>query len=154
MGEAAKVSPQTGRPQPQHRVHWHVFFTHFPISFFAGAFGFQVLHLFMAPACFELATNVALIGGVASLLPTIWTGWSEWKKHYQGAKGLIFRRKIRLAVVLAALGLPLVIWRIAAFGLFAEANLNPVHWIYLAGNSLLIWAVVMEGFYGGRLTHR
>jgi hypothetical protein len=121
---------------------------------FSGAFGFQVLHLFMAPACFELATNVALMGGTTMLLPTIATGWSEWKSHYHGAKGIIFKRKIAVAFGMAALSFPLVIWRIAALGLFEEASVSPEHWIYLAGNTLLILGTVLEGFYGGRLNHR
>jgi hypothetical protein len=139
---------------PKRRVHWHVFLTHFPISLFGVAFGFQALHLFMAPACFELATNVALLGAVATLGPTIWTGWSEWKGRFNGAKVPIFNRKIRTAFGMAALGLPLVVWRIAALGLFEEAPESPGHWIYLAGNTLLIFGAIVEGYYGGRLSHR
>lgn len=154
MNESGAVAPQSRAEALKRRKHWHVFLTHFPISFFGGAFGFQVLHLFMAPACFELATNVALIGGVVSLVPTIWTGWSEWKNRYHGAKGSIFLRKIRIAIGLAALGLPLVTWRIVGLGLFDEAPMNPPHMIYLAGNVVLIIGAVFEGLYGGRLTHR
>jgi uncharacterized membrane protein len=150
------VSNTTGSvpSAPKRHIHWHVFFTHFPISLFGAAFGFQILHLFMAPACFELATNVALIGAVATLLPTIWTGWSEWKKRFNGARVLIFKRKIGTAIAMAAVGLPLVVWRIAALGLFEEARENPDHLIYLAGNTLLIIGAIVEGYYGGRLTHR
>jgi uncharacterized membrane protein len=145
---------QPGVVLPKSRTHWHVILTHFPISLFGAAFGFQILHLFLAPACFELATNVALMGGVAALLPTIATGWSEWKAHYHGAKGLIFRRKIRTAFGMAALSLPLVLWRIVALGLFVEAPDSPEHWIFLAGNTFLIVGAVLEGHYGGRLNHR
>ena len=154
MDEPTPKMPHQPPVLPKYRIHWHVFLTHFPISMFSGAFGFQVLHLFMAPACFELATNVALMGGTTMLLPTIATGWSEWKSHYHGAKGMIFKRKIAVAFGMAALSFPLVIWRIAALGLFEEASVSPEHWIYLAGNTLLILGTVLEGFYGGRLNHR
>ena len=146
--------PQAAVVLPKRRIHWHVFLTHFPISLFGGAFGFQILHLFMAPSCFELATNVALIGGTVMLLPTVATGWSEWKAHYHGAKGLIFRRKITIAAGMTALSLPLVVWRIAALGLFQEARQSPGHWIYLIGNTFLILGAVLEGYFGGRLSHR
>lgn len=136
------------------KIHWHVLLTHFPISLFGTAFGFQILHLVMAPTCFELATNVTLLGGTALLVPTIWTGWSEWKGRYHGAKGLIFKRKITVAFVMAALSLPLVLWRIIALGLFEEVPRSPEHWIYLAGNTILILGAILEGYYGGRLTHR
>ena len=55
---------------------------HFPISLFGVAFGFQILHLFIAPACFELATNVTLLGGAVMMIPTTWTGWFTWKGDY------------------------------------------------------------------------
>jgi hypothetical protein len=154
MDEPVHPMPPPGVVLAKRRIHWHVYLTHFPISLFSGAFGFQVLHLFMAPACFELATNVALIGGTAMLLPAIATGWSEWKTHYHGAKGLIFKRKITTAFGMAALSLPLIVWRIAALGLFEEAPQSPGHWIYLAGNTFLILGAVLEGYYGGRLNHR
>jgi hypothetical protein len=146
--------PPSPAALPKSRVHWHVFLTHFPISMFGGAVGFQILHLFMAPSCFELATNVALIGGAVTLLPAIATGWSEWKNHFHGAKGLIFKRKITIAAGMAALSLPLVIWRTAFLGLFEEAPESPGHWIYLAGNAFLVLGAVLEGYFGGRLNHR
>jgi hypothetical protein len=154
MNEPVHTMPPPSVVLAKRRIHWHVYLTHFPISLFGGAFGFQILHLFMAPACFELATNVALIGGTAMLLPAIATGWSEWKTHYHGAEGLIFKRKITTAFGMAALCFPLIIWRVAALGFFQEARQSPQHWIYLAGNSLLIVGAVLEGYYGGRLNHR
>jgi len=154
MEPPIKTIPPPSAGPLKHRIHWHVFLTHFPISMFGGAFGFQVLHLFLAPVCFELATNVALLGGTATLLPTIATGWKEWKSHYHGAKGLIFKRKIITASGMAALSLPLIIWRIGALGFFEEARFSPAHWIYLAGNTLLILGAIVEGYYGGILNHR
>jgi hypothetical protein len=154
MLEPVNVKPPGASAPGKRRIHWHVFFTHFPIAFFGGSAGFQILHLFMAPACFELATNVALVAGVISLLPTIWSGWREWKSRYQGAKGLIFRRKISLAVGLVTVALPLVTWRLLGFGFFEEAHTNPLHVFYFAGNMLLIAGAALEGYYGGRLTHR
>jgi|WetSurMetagenome_2_1015567.scaffolds.fasta_scaffold22961_3 hypothetical protein len=94
MDEPTPKMPHSPPVLLKHGIHWHVFLTHSPISMFSGAFGFQVLPLFMATACFELATNVALLGGTTMLLPTIATGWSERKSHYHGAKGMIFKRKI------------------------------------------------------------
>jgi uncharacterized membrane protein len=154
MLEPVNALPQPGGAGLRRRIHWHVFLSHFPISLFGTAFGFQILHLFIAPACFELATNMALLAGTVMLMPTVWAGWSEWKTHYHGAKGLIFKRKILTATGMAVLSVPLVVWRIAALGLFEEAPASPAHWIYLAGNSCLIVGAIIEGAYGGRLNHR
>jgi len=154
MAEQVKATPESSGAPPRRRIHWHVFFTHFPISLFGTAFGFQILHLFIAPLCFELATNMALLGGTIMLMPAVLTGWSEWKTRYHGAEGLIFRRKIRTAIGMAVLSIVLIVWRSAALGLFEEAPQSPAHWIYLAGNTGLILGAIVEGYYGGRLNHR
>lgn len=139
---------------PKWRVHWHVFFIHFPISFFVAAFTFQILHLFVSPACLELATNFALIGAVVTLVPAVWSGWVEWRTRFQGFRSSTFVWKIRTAFGMMVLSLPLIVWRIAALGIFEEAPMKPEHIIYLAGNVLLIFGAVVEGYLGGRLSHR
>jgi uncharacterized membrane protein len=63
------------------RMHWHVAFTHFPISLFGVTFLFQVLHLFLEPDAFSAASNVTLIGGAIMMIPTTWTGWLTWKSR-------------------------------------------------------------------------
>ena len=137
-----------------HQIHWHVLLVHFPISFFIAAFGFQILHLFMAPYCFELATNAMLIGGAFVMIPTVLSGWSSWKNRYKGAPGTLFKRKIVIGFIMLFLSALLAAWRTIGFGFFNEAGENPQHLIYLAGNTLLIVGAIAEGFYGGRLNHR
>ena len=146
-------TPKTLRVAPRYIIHWHVLLIHFPISLFGVAFGFQILHLFMAPVCFELATNVTLLGGVVMMIPTTWTGWFTWKRNYKGAKIMLFQRKIDTAFAMIALSIPLVTWRIIFLGFFEEAPTSPAHWIYLAGNTMLILGAIVEGYYGGRLHH-
>ena len=143
-----------GSIAPEYKIHWHVLLVHFPLSLFGVAFGFQILHLFASPACFEIATNVSLIGAVVMMIPTTWSGWFTWKRDYKGAKIKLFQRKISTAFAILALSIPLVTWRILFLGLFEEAPESPSHWIYLAGNTLLIIGAIVEGYYGGRLHHR
>jgi uncharacterized membrane protein len=138
----------------KYRIHWHVLLIHFPIAFFLVAFGFQMLHLFLAPACFELSTNVAFAAGTVMMIPTTWSGWVSWKHNYNGAKVKLFKIKITAALLMLGLSIPLAAWRFFALGMFEEARMNPGHWIYLAGNVLLVAGAVIEGYYGGRLHHR
>ena len=147
------TSKTPGRVTSRYKIHWHVLLVHFPISLFGVAFGFQILHLFIAPACFEIATNVALISGAVMMIPTTWTGWFTWKRDYKGAKITLFQRKIRTSFAMLALSIPLVTWRIIFLGFFEEAPMSAAHWIYLAGNTLLILGAIVEGYYGGRLHH-
>jgi uncharacterized membrane protein len=154
-GQLARPGASPPAPPVQHhRLHLHVFLTHFPISLFGVAFGFQVLHLFAFPTCFELATNVALIGGTIMLAPTILTGWWSWKNWYRGARGLIFRRKTSISLAMLAVCFPLTTWRTVYLSAFEDAPYSPWHWIYFAGNGLLILGALAEGFYGSRLSHR
>jgi uncharacterized membrane protein len=136
-----------------YKIRWHVLLVHFPISFFLVAFMFQILHLFTQPSCFEISTNVALAAGTIMMIPTTLSGWFSWKKYYKAARVMLFQRKITTAFVMLGLSIVLLSWRSFVLGFFEEAPTNPEHWIYLAGNTLLIFGAVIEGYYGGRLNH-
>lgn len=139
-----------------YRIHWHVWLTHFPISFFTAAFIFQILHLIPHPlsGTFEVATNVMLIAGTAVLIPVTWTGWFTWKDRYNGVRASIFQRKINVSFAMLALSIGLTIWRTAYLPAFEDVPEGVAHWMYLAGNVLLMAGSVVEGFYGIRLTHK
>jgi len=138
---------------PRYKIHWHVLFVHFPLAFFGVAFGFQVIHLFTSPACFELAANVVLLAGTVVMVPTLLTGWRTWKTRYQGARGLIFRRKITIGFAMLVFSVALLAWRTVAYGTFTNVVVSAAHWAYLAANTLLMAGAVAEGYYGGRLNH-
>ena len=147
-------SSSPSAPVPGYRIHWHVFLTHFPLSFFGAAFGFQLLHLFIFRECFEVASNVTLIAGTIMLMPTTLTGWRSWKSVYRGTRDLIFRRKILIAFIMLGLSIPLTIWRVIFLDVFSEVSFHLWHWIYFVGNTLLILGATGEGFYGARLHHK
>ncbi|MEW5746995.1 MAG: DUF2231 domain-containing protein [Nitrospirota bacterium] len=136
-----------------YHVHWHVLITHFPISFYVAAFGFQILHLFTKPDCFEEATNVALIAGTVVMIPTTVSGWRTWKTRYQGACVPLFQRKIVIAFIMLGLSLALSVWRVVSLDDFINTRTSTAHWVYLIGNILLMAGASVEGYYGGRLNH-
>ena len=146
--------PDLNSSASPYHIHWHVLIIHFPISFFVAAFGFQVLHLFRDPACYEKASNAALIAGTVMLAPTVLTGWRTWHAGYQGVRVPIFRRKILIAFVMLGLSIGLVAWRMAFPGIFEDPSSGASHWTYLAGTILLMLGAAAEGYYGGRLNHR
>jgi len=149
------VTTNATEPNPgRFHLHWHVFLTHFPLSLISMTFVFQVLHLFANPGCFELASNVLLVAGVFSLVPTTWTGYFTWKHQYNAARASIFRQKIIIAVVLLMIGIPLCAWRIIYIGSSSQAVLPAIHWTYFLGSLLMIVGAILEGYLGGRLTHR
>jgi uncharacterized membrane protein len=143
-----------GKATLHYKLHWHVPFTHFPVSFFIGSFGFILLHLFTNSDCFELAGFISLAAGAAFMIPTTLTGWVEWKGRYKGFKSKLFINKIRISIAMIGISFALVIYR----GTFLLENLNILHnvWhaIYFVGITLVVIGSIAEGHYGSRLNHR
>jgi len=139
-----------------YRIHWHVWLTHFPISFFLAAFIFQIIHLFPhdLTGAFEIATNVMLIAATAAMIPATWTGWRTWKRRYQGVHATQFQRKIAIGFAMLGVSIILTVWRTAFLPAFEDVPTGLWHWLYLLGNVVLFIGAVMEGFYGIRITHR
>jgi hypothetical protein len=131
--------------------HWHVVFTHFPVSFFVGSTLFMVLHFvsYSNRNAYELASFVLLVAGMMVMWPTTITGWNTWKGRYHGAHAKIFLYKIRTAFGMIALSVLLVICRVA---LPPQAD-TAWFFAYAVGIFLLFIGTVIEGFYGGRLNH-
>jgi uncharacterized membrane protein len=141
------------RPARIGRVHWHVALTHFPVSLFGTAFLFQVLHLFMYPEPFELSTTVCIIAGAASLIPAVVTGWITWKRHYHASTARLFKRKIITGFAMVGISVPLAVWRVLLYRLGSDAQ-GIEHYAFFVFTTALIAGAILEGYLGGRLSHR
>jgi uncharacterized membrane protein len=133
----------------RYNLHWHVIFTHFPISFFMVSAGFMAAHLFTMTECFEMAGFLTLAAGTVMLVPTTITGWTTWKSRYKGANTYLFRYKIRIAFAMLAFSIVLIIAR----GFLVRTEHNIWHFVFGVGFLLLFIAAMAEGYYGGRLNH-
>lgn len=138
---------------PARRIHWHVAFTHFPVSLFGTAFLFQMLHFFMFADAFELAASVCIIAGAASLVPATISGWLTWKRYYHGSKARIFRRKILIAFIMLFVSIAQAAWRLVLHNLSTDVG-GLTHPIFFIGVSILMAGAIIEGYLGGRLAHR
>ena len=143
-----------GKATTRYKLHWHVLFTHFPVSFFTVSFGFMVLHLFTQTTCFELAAYVSLIAGAAAMIPTTLTGWLTWKGKYRALKGKIFLYKIRISLAMIVVSFLLVVLRTLMKVDSLDILHNAWHAVYFLGLVLLVVGATAEGYYGGRLNHR
>ncbi len=138
----------------KYKLHWHVVFTHFPVSFFVVSLGFMILHLFTRTSCFELAAYLTLIGGAVVMVPTALTGWFTWKGRYKGLRGKIFINKIRISLIMIGISFFLVIYRTVFKIELLDILHNVWHAVYFIGVVLLVVGAIVEGYYGGRLNHR
>lgn len=140
--------------KPRFRLHWHVILTHFPVSGFAGAFLFMVLHLVSGDRCMAGASYVALIASTAILLPTTLTGWLEWRKTYRSFMNKVFRNKIRVSLAMIPVSLGLTLYQtIHQFEPVGTIQTVP-HAVYFSGLAALLFGAMAEGYWGGRLHHR
>jgi hypothetical protein len=134
-----------------YKEHWHIVFTHFPMSFFVGSAMFMVLHFlsYTHRDAYELAAYVLLIFGMVLMWPTTASGWTTWKDHYRGAHAKIFLYKIRTAFGMIGLSILLVVWRAVA----PPPKDTTWFFVYAAGIFLLFIGTIVEGYYGGKLNH-
>jgi uncharacterized membrane protein len=154
MENSSNGTAGSGKTALIYRQHWHVLLTHFPVSFFLGAFGFIILHLLTRESCFELAAYVALIAGTVIVIPTTITGWITWKGRYKGLMGKLFQNKIRISFCLIAVSIFLVIYRSFFDIRLLDILHNIHHAIYFTGIILLVIGSGAEGLFGGRLNHK
>jgi uncharacterized membrane protein len=143
-----------GKATLHYKLHWHILFTHFPVSFFLGSFGFILLHLITGTSCFELAGFVSLIVGAAFVVPTTVSGWTTWKGRYKGFKSKLFLNKIRISFAMVGISFAMVIFRSIYIIDSLDLAHNIWHVIYFIGITLLMIGSIAEGYYGGRLNHR
>jgi uncharacterized membrane protein len=133
-----------------YRIHWHVVFTHFPLSFFLAAAFFMAVHVAVGHPCFELASATCLGLGLGAMPFALLSGWKTWKKRYNGAPTKTFLYKIRIGFGMLALSAFLVGWRVLIGRPWRDTVWHP---IFAAGVFLLLIGAAAEGYFGGRLNH-
>jgi uncharacterized membrane protein len=142
-----------GRFKIAYKIRWHLLLVHFPVSLYGVAFLFQILHLFFSPESFTLSTTVVILCASIAMIPTTTSGWLAWKQKYEGANTFLFRRKIITAFTMLGISIPITIWRFLSYSIFIDEPYGYTHWIFFVATFLLIIGAVIEGYYGGKLTH-
>jgi uncharacterized membrane protein len=144
----------TSHRKISYKLRWHLLLVHFPISLYGVGFLFQILHKIFSPDAFTLATSVVILCGSIVMIPTTISGWSTWKRKYKGSNTFLFRRKIITAFVMWGVSVILTTWRLLAYSIFLNEPDLYEDWLFMFGTFLLIIGSVIEGYYGGKLTHR
>jgi predicted heme/steroid binding protein/uncharacterized membrane protein len=130
------------------RRHPHPMVVHFPIAFLMAASLFILLYLFFRNPSLELTSFFLLLLGTAASPFAMATGLLTWWVNYRLKLNHFIKRKLQLSVLLLALELILVLWRI----------LNPatppeqVYSVYPILMLTLTPVVGLLGYYGGRIT--
>ena len=136
------------RTIPSVRRHPHPMVVHFPIAFLMAASLFILLYLFFRNPSLELTSFFLLLLGTAASPFAMATGLLTWWINYRLKLNHFIKRKIRLSVLLLALELILVLWRILNPGTPPEQ----VYSVYPILMLILTPVVGLIGYYGGRMT--
>ena len=157
---AARITPQdTSVPAQEKkpgfisrmmmRLHLHPISVHMPNGILPIAVIFLAIAIFFNIKAFEPAAFYNLVAVLITMPLVLFTGVTEWKNRYRGAKTFIFFMKIFCSAVVTVSLIILVAWRFFEPGV-AEAD-SPFRLIYFGVAAVMLGATGVAGHLGGKL---
>jgi uncharacterized membrane protein len=135
---------------PMLRRHPHPMLVHFPIVFMFAAPLFNLLYLITGIRSFELTAVHCLGGGILFTPLAILTGWFTWWLNYLAKPMRPVTIKIFFSILLLAVSVGTLIWRITVPDVFV--SLNGLGVLYLLLVLSLIPLVTTIGWFGAQIT--
>jgi uncharacterized membrane protein/rubredoxin len=129
--------------------HLHPIAVHTPNGIVPAAVVFLLLAMVLQRDSFELAAFYNIIFVLLVMPVVLFSGFIEWRKHYQGARTMLFILKIVCGIVVLFSLLFLVAWRIKDPAVASPDS--PVRWTYLLVHAVPLAAVGLAGHLGGKL---
>lgn len=129
--------------------HLHPIAVHTPNGIVPAAFLFLLLAYIFQLSSFELAAFYNLVFVLFAMPLVLFSGFIEWRKHYNGARTTVFVVKISCGVVVLVSILAIVLWRIADPEVAAPASSS--RWIFFLVHLIALGAVGLAGHLGGKL---
>ena len=133
----------------RYNVHAHSICVHFTNALYPVALFFLILSYFYQRDAMRFAYFHLMLLAAFSVPISYITGFIEWKQKYKGARVRIFTRKLRLGMVLLALGVTCTFW----YG-FDPDVLNKgggLRTVFLFLNFAILPNVIYLGYLGGKL---
>lgn len=134
-------------------LHWHVMFTHFPVSTAAGALLFMGLHVLTGSACYVLASYVTVVSAAIVIPGTTATGWWTWRLRYRGTRRGLFLVKVWTSAAMVPVGIALALYQTLHPFARLDVSHDVGHALYFAGLVVLLAGSVIEGYWGGKIHH-
>lgn len=129
--------------------HLHPIAVHTPNGIVPAAVVFLLLAMVLKRDSFELAAFYNIIFVLLVMPLVLFSGFIEWRKHYRGARTMIFFLKIACGMVVFLSLLFLVAWRITDPGIASPDS--SVRWTYLLIHAIALVAAGLAGHLGGKL---
>lgn len=128
----------------------HAVSAHFSNGLIPVAVFFLILFLPSGDPFFERTVEHLLLVSTVFIPVSFVTGVIDWKKIYNGAKAPIFVKKIRLSILLFAVGVVASLIRLFNPDVLHAGGFLSI--AYAAMLFLMLAMVTMLGFYGGKLS--
>lgn len=148
-GDPEKEGAQGLLQEMLHSFMPHAVCAHFPNALIPVMALFLGLFLFFGGNSFETTGFYLLAVGVIVVPPTLATGLYAWRKDYAGEPAPIFRKKIRLALILLVLGAAALTWRWLQPRVLLDGG--SASWLFLLLVVAMLACVTLLGHYGGML---
>jgi len=131
------------------KIHPHPIAVHFSNGLIPVSIFFLLLFFVTWDPQLEVTAFYTLAVGTAGSILSLGTGLLDWKKHYRSAWVPVFRKKLTAAIVAIAGGL--LACTIRFFHPDLLSSPSPLAVLYLLLNLLVLGAVGMAGYLGGKL---
>ncbi|NTU52644.1 MAG: hypothetical protein HGA97_02875 [Chlorobiaceae bacterium] len=128
----------------------HPVAAHFSNGLVPVAFLSHLIFLLTGNSCFDYAVIYLLLIVLMAVPVSFFSGIREWKSKYKGVKAPVFKKKIRLSMLLMALGVTTVTIRVVAPDVMQRGDF--LSWVYGAALIVMFPVVVLLGHHGGQLS--
>lgn len=127
----------------------HPMFVHFPVAFYIGALGFDVLSRVGSFEAAPIAATWLIAGAALMLLPVVVTGLVDWTTIRKGGKARkMANRHMTLQLIGAALFLLTLILR------WPDREIAEAKTLWIALEGLGVIAMGIGNYFGGLLIYR
>ena len=130
----------------------HAVAAHFPTALIPTATLFLLVVLLFGYQPLEFAASALLVVTVAAVPMTMITGFMIWQRDYQKSASAVFTKKISLALVLLAVSITTLLWRLWHPDVMVAGG--PAAFFYFLLYLLMLVCVTLLGHYGATLISR
>ncbi len=131
------------------KYHAHPIAVHIPNGVLPVAFIFLILSIMFQSRGLEIAAFYNLVIVVLAMPKVVFSGYNDWKHRFAGHMTNVFLTKIICGCAVFGLGAILVIWRLINPEIIFSTT--GFRWIYVLIYMLMLAAVTIAGFLGGKL---
>jgi len=132
--------------------HLHPISVHIPNGVIPLSVFFAFIAVIFGLHNFELASFYNMIFVLLAMPMVLFSGYTEWQKHYNGARTSVFLTKMFCGIIVLTASLILVIWWM--WNPAIASSSSPARWIFFMIHLIMLSAAGIAGYLGGKLVFK